>query len=123
VDTTLVLLCALECGRGQQDSVDDLSQRLALSAALTRFLNHALVAGQKDPFSQTMFKRAQGVDLPSWMVKLRHEAAHGRAIPALEPLVEAVTAAVEWLKERYWHQPPLDWNPPEPALDSLVILK
>jgi len=109
VGTTLVLLCALECGRGQQDSVDDLSQRLALSAALTRFLNHALVAGQKDPLSQTMFKRAQGVDLPSWMVKLRHEAAHGRAIPALEPLV--VTAAVEWLKERHWYQPS------EPALD------
>lgn len=100
--------------------MDDLGQRLALSAAVTRFLNQVLTMGPKDPFGETMFKRAKGVNLPSWMVKLRHEAAHGKAIPALQPLLDAANIALDWLKNNYWQQPPLDWQPPEPVLDPLV---
>ena len=104
--------------------MDDLGRRLALSAAITRFLNHSLMMTvQKDAFSETMFKKAKGADLPSWMVKLRHEAAHGKAIPALQPLLDAANIALDWLRKNYWHQPPLDWQPQEPLLDPLVIMQ
>ncbi|XP_065340442.1 uncharacterized protein LOC135939800 [Cloeon dipterum] len=108
-DATMVLICALE-GHKLNANLDDLSQRLALSAALTRFLNQVLTTGPtKTQFSKTMFAKAKNVDIPGWIVKLRHEAAHGQSLPALELLLRAVDFGLDWLRWNYWDVEPVDW--------------
>ncbi|XP_059472629.1 uncharacterized protein LOC132194989 [Neocloeon triangulifer] len=119
VETSMVLLCALERASENSAILDDLGQRLALSAALTRFLNHALTAS-KDSFNQSMFEKAKSADIPGWIVKLRHEAAHGKSVPALEPLLKAANFALDWLRWHYWNEEPLDWSPSVPQIAEIV---
>jgi len=45
-----------------------------------------------------MFKLASQVDVPEWIVNIRHEAAHGISLPSIQILRLAADFIKKWLK-------------------------
>lgn len=51
--------------------------------------------GMKPTFS--MCQLAKKLDIPEWIIKIRHLAAHGHSLPSLSSLREAVEFCLQWL--------------------------
>ncbi|GLH13656.1 Uncharacterized protein GBIM_18184 [Gryllus bimaculatus] len=74
--------------------------QLMCSAAVMRFLNH--VSNVAKAVGDTMYSMASKLNIPNWLVLLRHDSAHSTNLPSLEVLRMAVNFALEWLNENYW---------------------
>ena len=59
------------------------------------------VSGQKGVFARSVQAIADEIELPSWLVDLRHDATHS-SLPSLAMLETGVNVALHWLKENYW---------------------
>lgn len=72
---------------------NDLS--LMYSTTIMRFLNHFSNIGHTKQTS--MFKIASQLQIPEWIVKLRHQTAHGYELPSIGVLRIAINILLHWL--------------------------
>lgn len=73
---------------------------LMYSTAIMRFLNYISNIGHTKQTS--MFQIAKQLNIPEWIVNLRHDAAHGYELPSIDVLRIAANVLLTWLHEEYW---------------------
>eukprot|EP00743_Colponemidia_sp_Colp-15_P005652 GILK01006077.1.p1 GENE.GILK01006077.1~~GILK01006077.1.p1 ORF type:complete len:572 (-),score=80.46 GILK01006077.1:205-1878(-) len=103
VDVTAMLVQTMLSDRrfqldGQRSEVD---LRLSYSMILLRMVNGIVDQVQKGTHAQSISSLAQQLQLPSWLVDLRHEATHNQ-LPALPMLQFGAQQALQWLSINYW---------------------
>jgi hypothetical protein len=74
---------------------------LLICMALIRFVNGVVDAAQKGNVAASALGIAEQLDLPIWLVEIRHQATHDR-IPPISQLRPARLRALEWLRVQYW---------------------
>ncbi|XP_043249297.1 ribosomal biogenesis protein LAS1L [Colletes gigas] len=77
---------------------NDLS--LMYSTTIMRFLNHISNLGHTKHTS--LFQIAKQLNIPEWIVNLRHDTAHGHQLPSIGVLRIAINILLTWLHEEYW---------------------
>lgn len=70
------------------------------SLSIMRFLNHIANIGHTKQTS--LFQIAKQLNIPEWIVNLRHDAAHGHELPSISVLRIAVNILLTWLHDEYW---------------------
>ncbi|VVC31397.1 Hypothetical protein CINCED_3A019295 [Cinara cedri] len=50
-----------------------------------------------------MYFRASRLDIPPWLIDMRHKISHDQDLPTLESLRAATEFALKWLKTKYWN--------------------
>ncbi|XP_060832235.1 uncharacterized protein LOC132916334 isoform X2 [Bombus pascuorum] len=73
---------------------------LMYSTTVMRVLNHISNIGHTKQTS--LFQIAKQLNIPEWIVNLRHDTAHGYEIPSLDVLRIAVNILLAWLHDQYW---------------------
>ncbi|XP_031827289.1 uncharacterized protein LOC116424694 [Nomia melanderi] len=73
---------------------------LMYSTTIMRFLNHISNIGHTKQTS--LFQIAKQVNIPEWIVNLRHDTAHGHELPSIGVLRIAINILLTWLHEEYW---------------------
>ncbi|XP_017880157.1 ribosomal biogenesis protein LAS1L isoform X2 [Ceratina calcarata] len=73
---------------------------LMYSATIMRLLNHISNIGHTKQTS--LFQIAKRINIPEWIVNLRHDTAHGYELPNIGVLRIAVNILLAWLHEEYW---------------------
>ena len=84
-------------------ALDAESLRSLYALTLLRTLNLLTDQAQKGAVAASVESLARGMGIPSWLVDLRHEAAHAPLPPTLHALRVAVSWLLDWLFNRYWH--------------------
>jgi hypothetical protein len=74
--------------------------RLAYSSAIMRFVNHML--DTETAKGTTLYRAAKNLDVPDWIIDLRHDTAHNNKLPSIELLREATQISLDWLEKKYW---------------------
>lgn len=82
-------------------SIPDRLLRLMYSSVIMRFINHTLDDVSKNR-GLTLLQAGPEVNIPQWVVNLRHETAHGHELPSLSLLKNAASFAMNWLFTSYW---------------------
>ena len=77
-------------------------QRPLLSLSLIRFINGILESKQQGAVAQSLLTLADQMQVPRWLVELRHRATHDKHLPGTSVLIEACETSLLWLKDRYW---------------------
>lgn len=49
---------------------------------------------------KSMYYRASRVELPSWLIDMRHRISHDQDLPSINSLREAMEFALKWLEVR-----------------------
>ena len=75
--------------------------RLSLSMALTRLVNHSTDHHQTALYARSIAAIASDIQLPTYLVDLRHSATHD-TLPPLTVLVSAGERALKWVVQKYW---------------------
>ncbi|MBW0562506.1 hypothetical protein O181_102221 [Austropuccinia psidii MF-1] len=75
--------------------------RLALSMALTRFVNNLLDPLQTGLYAKSLAQIANQLGLPLSFVQIRHRATH-EDLPSLLNLLQSANLALDWLYSNYW---------------------
>jgi len=76
--------------------------RGAYAMAVVRALNGLVDAGQqRGPHASSVQALAKKVGLPTWVVELRHDAAHN-SLPSLPLLRLASASLLRYLEQKYW---------------------
>ena len=78
-----------------------LSLQNQLSSALSQFIGLAIEKEYKKGQFASMAYLGESIDIPEWVVELRHECGHGK-LPNLLALEEAERFCFGWLKRNYW---------------------
>ncbi|XP_046736249.1 protein LAS1 [Diprion similis] len=73
---------------------------LMYSTTIMRFLNHITNIGETKQSS--LFQIAKQLNIPRWIVNIRHDAAHGHELPSIDVLRIATNMLLDWLHEEYW---------------------
>ncbi|XP_076753701.1 uncharacterized protein LOC143425092 [Xylocopa sonorina] len=73
---------------------------LMYSTTIMRLLNHVFNVGHTKQTS--MFQIAKEINIPEWIVNLRHDTAHGYELPSISVLRIAANILLTWLHEEYW---------------------
>ena len=73
---------------------------LMYSTTIMRFLNHISNIGHTKQTS--LFQIAKQLNIPEWIVDLRHDTAHGYELPSIGVLRIAINILLTWLHEEYW---------------------
>ena len=73
---------------------------LMYSTTIMRFLNHISNIGHTKQTS--LFQIAKQLNIPDWIVSLRHDTAHGYELPSIGVLRIAINILLTWLHEEYW---------------------
>ncbi|XP_015432702.1 PREDICTED: uncharacterized protein LOC107188842 [Dufourea novaeangliae] len=73
---------------------------LMYSTTIMRFLNHISNIGHTKQTS--LFQIAKQLNIPEWIVNLRHDTAHGHELPSIGVLRIAINILLTWLHEEYW---------------------
>ncbi|XP_037971500.2 uncharacterized protein LOC105381277 [Plutella xylostella] len=76
--------------------------RLAYSSAIMRFVNHML--DKETAKGSSLYQAAKNLDIPEWIIDLRHDTAHNNSLPSIELLREATDISLDWLLKNYWHK-------------------
>lgn len=50
----------------------------------------------------SLYHTAQNLQIPQWIINIRHAVAHSKELPSLDLLREASQYALKWLYELYW---------------------
>jgi hypothetical protein len=93
---------------------------LLLCMALIRFVNGLVDAAQKGTVATSAIGIAEQLDLPIWLVEIRHQATHDR-IPPLSQLRRARLQALDWLRVHYWEIQATAVQDTKETLCSLLI--
>ena len=79
------------------------SVALSYSQAICRFVNLLIDVVQKGAIAASMDSLASTVDIPSWIIQLRHNIAHGSSFPPLDVLRRAAVEMLEfYILPKYW---------------------
>lgn len=62
-----------------------------------RFVNVAADITGKGP-QKSMYFRASNLELPSWLIDMRHKISHDQDLPNLESLRKAMEFLLKWLQ-------------------------
>ncbi|KAJ8718437.1 hypothetical protein PYW08_002674 [Mythimna loreyi] len=101
IESTLSLLQVyVEDASASQDATNDQLLRLAYSSAIMRFVNHML--DTETVKGTSLYQAAKRLDVPDWIVDLRHDTAHSNTLPPITLLREACTISLQWLQTNYW---------------------
>lgn len=101
IESTLGLLeVYLEDTKPDGQDANEQVLRLAYSSAIMRFVNHML--DTETAKGSSLYQAAKNLDVPDWIIDLRHDTAHSNKLPSLELLREAATIGLQWLKGSYW---------------------
>ncbi|XP_025203994.1 uncharacterized protein LOC112600885 [Melanaphis sacchari] len=73
------------------------------SMAIMKFVNLTADVLGKGP-QKSMYYRASCVELPSWLIDMRHKISHDQDLPSLKSLRAAMEFALEWLQTKYWNE-------------------
>jgi len=73
------------------------------SMALMKFVNLTADVLGKGP-QKSMYYRASCIELPSWLIDMRHKISHDQDLPSLKSLRTAMEFALEWLQSKYWNE-------------------
>ncbi|XP_076237903.1 uncharacterized protein LOC143181403 [Calliopsis andreniformis] len=73
---------------------------LMYSTTIMRFLNHISNIGHTKQTS--LFQIAKQLNIPEWIVSLRHDTAHGHELPSIGVLRIAINLLLTWLHDEYW---------------------
>ncbi|XP_034937133.1 uncharacterized protein [Chelonus insularis] len=73
---------------------------LLYSTTIMRFLNHISNIGHTKQTS--LFQIAKQLNIPEWIVNLRHDAAHGHQLPSIDLFRIAANFLLTWLHNEYW---------------------
>ncbi|XP_017761785.1 PREDICTED: uncharacterized protein LOC108551952 [Eufriesea mexicana] len=73
---------------------------LMYSTTIMRLLNYISNVGHTKQTS--LFQIAQQLNIPKWIVNLRHDTAHSHELPSIGVLKIAVNILLTWLHEEYW---------------------
>ncbi|XP_020278527.1 uncharacterized protein LOC109852100 [Pseudomyrmex gracilis] len=79
-------------------SENDLS--LIYSTTIMRFFNH--ITNIEYIKHTSLLKVAKLVKLPTWIINIRHQAAHGHELPSIAVLRIAINILLHWLHNEYW---------------------
>lgn len=82
-------------------SVSEESIRHAAAMAIVRFVNGITDQLQTGLYAQSVQIIADKLEIPDWLVDLRHEATHAR-LPSFEFLKTGLVVSLSWLKKNYW---------------------
>lgn len=58
---------------------------------------------QKGVYAKSIQTLAEEIEIPDWLVDIRHDATHS-SLPSLEILEAGCTVALNWLRSNYWEQ-------------------
>lgn len=72
------------------------------SMAIMKFVNLTADVSGKGP-QKSMYYRASRIELPSWLIDMRHKISHDQDLPSLESLRTAIEFTLEWLQSKYWN--------------------
>ncbi|CAD1472821.1 unnamed protein product, partial [Heterotrigona itama] len=108
VDCTLSIMqvCArdhewtLKINNGELPISYENDLRLMYSTTIMRLLNHISNIGHTRQTS--LFQIAKQLNIPEWIVNLRHDTAHGYELPSIGVLRIAINILLVWLHEQYW---------------------
>lgn len=89
----------------EQRGTPQIAVRSACAMALVRFVNSIADSFQTGMYAQSIAAIAERIDLPQWLVQVRHAATH-EELPSLAVCRQATHLALEWLDTHYW-QPSL----------------
>ena len=81
--------------------VSEESIRHAASMAIVRFVNGITDQLQTGLYAQSVQIIADKLEIPGWLVDLRHEATHAR-LPSFEFLKTGLVVSLCWLEKNYW---------------------
>ncbi|KAL1461835.1 hypothetical protein WDU94_013703 [Cyamophila willieti] len=95
-----VRLREMELATLNQSIISHEDLQLMYSTAIIRFLN--MIAELEQGRPSTLYSKAQGMAIPSWIVNLRHDAAHSSVLPPLHSLKSASDFIFNWLDDFYW---------------------
>nr|XP_034191312.1 uncharacterized protein LOC117609283 [Osmia lignaria] len=73
---------------------------LMYSTVIMRLLNHISNIGHTKQTS--LFQIAKQLNIPEWIVNLRHDTAHGYELPSIGVLRIATNILLAWIHEEYW---------------------
>lgn len=105
VEATFALLTVMGADEGEAAKKfhSDLLA-LAYSQAIVRFVNLLTDVAQKGATAVSMDRLGASLELPAWIVQVRHSATHGTHAPPLSVLRKAAKYILdEYCMERYWH--------------------
>ncbi|CAG7818319.1 unnamed protein product, partial [Allacma fusca] len=102
-ESTLFLLQAIVFDKGDTAGTSEDQSRSLYSLAIVRYMNHVShLATQETGGNAPMSRLANTLNVPDWIVDLRHEVSHGSALPSLDILRSASDFILEWLSNNYW---------------------
>jgi ribosomal biogenesis protein LAS1 len=99
VESTLALMDALILDRTCKVSSSCL--RSAYALAIIRFVNGMADQQQKGQYAQSVALLAKSLQIPQYVVELRHLSTH-ESLPPLNVLRKGAEDCLSWLKEFYW---------------------
>eukprot|EP00124_Ichthyophonus_hoferi_P001625 Ihof_evm2s90 gene=Ihof_evmTU2s90 len=109
VDSTATLVdvmiqdCMLTGNESQSNDSYDNILRLTYTMALIRFVNGIVDSLQKGTYARSVQSLANQLNLPSWLVDLRHDGTHS-SLPSLSVCRIACGEALWWLRDNYWER-------------------
>ncbi|KAG5178805.1 Las1-like protein, partial [Tribonema minus] len=80
---------------------NSLQLRLMYSSVIVRTVNGLVEAHQKCAHAISIQQIARQIGIPSWLVDLRHDAAH-KDMPSLASFRLASAFLLDYLSQRYW---------------------
>ncbi|KAL7753253.1 rRNA-processing protein las1 [Sorochytrium milnesiophthora] len=105
---------------GADATATDRSRRSMYAMTIVRFINAFVDLEQKKLFAQSVSSLAERLNIPAWIVDLRHEASHDR-LPSLAVLRLAARQALQWLHQGYWAVQTVDQSEKRNELSQLLI--
>ncbi|CCE61371.1 hypothetical protein TPHA_0A02910 [Tetrapisispora phaffii CBS 4417] len=90
------------------NEINEETVRLSYTMAIIRFVNGLLDPSQQSVFAIPLHVLAKKINLPSWLVDLRHCGTHERELVSLEMLRMACKESLKWLWNNYWNDEQLD---------------
>lgn len=89
-----------DSSREEEEGIDLEVLRFACPTAIVRFINHMLDSETEKGTS--LYKAANKLGVPDWIVELRHNIAHNSTLPHTLLLKKACTTVLTWLQNNYW---------------------
>ncbi|KAJ8084369.1 rRNA-processing protein las1 [Marasmius tenuissimus] len=101
LESTHAILAVIVQDMKEEGSSSYLPLRQSYASALIRLVNGLVDPLQLGVYARSIAAIASQLDLPLWLVELRHAATH-EDLPSLELLREGARQSMSWLLHNYW---------------------
>lgn len=102
VDLTAALVAA-SIGNATCVSGNEYQAQMSSAMSIIRFVNGVTDQHQTGLYAQSVQLIADKINIPDWMVDLRHEATHAK-LPGFDLLKSGLIIALNWLDAHYWEE-------------------